>query len=635
MNGWAGTILRVDLTRRQVRKEPLPDRLRREYLGGRGFAIRLLYDEVPPGADPLGPENKLIFSIGPLNGTPIGMGRMTVTTKSPETGFYMEGNSGGFFAPELKWAGYDMIVLEGQADRPVYLWIRDGDVEIRDASHLWGKTISQTEQALREELGDPEIKTRYIGPAGENLSNLSIVMGEMAHAGGRGGVAAVMGAKRLKAIAVRGSGGVRVARPKAFEEAYETVRREVDYRTTRDPYVRPWHIYGTMFIPKMVNDMGGFMSRNAQEGLFDGIARFRAEELMRQYVVKGRTCFACPTASCGHFLEVKEGPHAGLRGEGIQAGLMISMGSSVGVDDPAWLIHINNVTNELGLDYMSFGTVAAWAMEAYEKGLLTRADTDGLELRFGNAAAVEALARKISYREGFGAVLADGVKRAAERVGRGTEAFALHVKGLDMTTIEPRALFHMGLVYAVNDVGAEHPRVHVPYPPVLSLVPEAVINRLPFDPAKAFVRQSPEQKGALVKWLFDTRAVLNSLETCVFMNRGRVYVDFEPYAQALSTATGEEFGPDDLYTIGERIVNLERAFNVREGASRKDDTLPSRFLMEPLPAGGSAGVVVPLEQMLDEYYAARGWDPETGRPRAATLSRLGLEDVARAIGAVA
>ena len=629
MKGWKGKTLRIDLTNQKATTRSIPKENLVKFIGGRGLSMKILYDEVPVGADPLGPENVLIFSVGPLNGTPIGMGRMTVTAKSPVTGYIMEGNSGKFFAPNMKYAGYDAIVFSGKAEYPVYVVITDGKVEFRKASHLWGKTTFDTERAIKEELGDSGYHLRVVGPAGENLSPLATVIGNNGNSGGRGGAGAVMGSKNLKAIAIKGSGGVDINDPGLFREALDEIYTELNFRTTRDPYVKAWQIYGTMFVPIVTSAYGAFMSKNDREGLFpEGLTEMRGDRIQREFVAANLADFCCPYASCIHWLEDKKNPYGDLRFQGIQAGTQISIGAMCGVKDIHGMFKIHETTNALGVCYISTGTLLAWVMEAYEKGILTKEDTDGIAMEWGNHEGMVQMLHNIAERKGFGAILADGIAKASKHVGKGSEDFALQVKGLEFTAIEPRAFYHVGLAYAVNDMGADHERIHVPYPPVLSLIDKEILRDLPFDMAKAWDRQSPELKGELVKWLFDSRAALNCLETCVFTNRGKLYVDFRPYAKAVTAATGEEFSYKDLWRAGERIINLERSFNVREGARRKDDTLPKRFLTEPIPEGGSKGKVVPLDEMLDGYYAARGWDLETGIPTPKTLQKLGLVDVA-------
>ena len=629
MKGWKGKLLRINLTEKRATETTIPELTLVNFIGGRGLNMKILFDEVPVGADPLGPENPLIFGVGPLNGTPIGMGRMTVTTKSPATGYFMECNSGKFFAPNMKFAGYDAIVISGKAEGPVYVVIKDGKVEFRTASHLWGKTTFESEVAVKAEIGDDTFQVRVIGPAGENLSPLATIIGNNGNSGGRGGAGAVMGSKNLKAIAIKGTGGVDIADPGAFREALDEIYGELNYLSTRDIYVRPTQIYGTMYVPIVTTAFGAFMTRNCREGLFpEGLNEFRGERIQKEFVAGNLADFCCPYASCIHWLEDRKNPYGELCFQGIQAGTQISMGSMCGVKDIHGLFKLHHASNALGLCYISTGTLLSWVMEAFEKGILSREDTDGIPMTWGNHEGMVQMLHKIAHREGFGAILADGVKKASERIGKGSDAFALHVKGLDFTAIEPRAFFHVALAYAVNDMGADHERIHVPYAPVLSLVDEQILRDLPFDMKGAWNRQSPEGKGHLVKWLYDTRAVLNCLETCVFTNRGKLYVDFRPYAKALTAATGVQFTHKDLMKAGERVINLERSFNVREGARRKDDTLPQRFLREPLPAGGSKGKVVPLEEMITDYYAARGWEKDTGIPSREKLHELGLIDVA-------
>lgn len=629
MKGWKGKVLRIDLTNRKATIKAIPEHTLVNFIGGRGLNMKILYDEVPVGADPLGIENLLIFGVGPLNGTPIGMGRMTVTTKSPATGYFMEGNSGKFFAPHLKFAGFDAIVFSGKSERPVYVVIRDDHVEFRGAEHLWGKNTFETEAAVKAEIGEETFQVRVIGPAGENLSPLATILGNNGNSGGRGGAGAVMGSKNLKAIALKGTGGVDIANPGLFREAMDEIYEELNYRSTKDPYVRPWQIYGTMFVPVVTSAYGAFMTQNCQGGVFpEALDEFRGERIQKDFVKGNLADFCCPYASCIHWIEDRKNPYGDLCFQGVQAGSQINIGAMCGVKDIHGLFKLHNVANALGLCFISTGTLLAWVMEAFEKGILTQKETDGIEMKWGNHEGMVQMFHKIARREGFGAILADGIKKASEKVGKGSETFALQVKGLEFTAVEPRAFFHSGLAFAVNDMGADHERIHVPYPPVLSLIDPKILKDLPFDMEKAWDRQSPDGKGQLVKWMFDTRAALNCLETCVFTNRGKLYVDFRPYAKALTAATGVEFSYKDLWKAGERVINLERSFNVREGARRKEDALPERFLREPMPRGGSKGKVIPLDQMIDDYYAARCWEKETGIPSRSKLQELGLIDVA-------
>jgi len=370
-----------------------------------------------------------------------------------------------------------------------------------------------------------------IGPAGENLSPLAVVMGNNGNSGGRGGAGAVFGSKNLKGIAIKGTGGVDIANPALFREAMDEIYKELNYLTTKDPYVRPWHIYGTTFVPIVTQAWGAYMTRNDREGSFpEGVDEFRGDRLQKDFVTSNLGGFCCPYASCAHWYEDKKSPYGDIAIKGIQAGAQISMGSMCGNSDAHALLKLVETSNALGIDYISSGTIMAWVMEATEKGILSREDTDGIPMDWGNHDSMLRMLHKIAHREGFGDVLADGVKKASERVGKGSEEFALQVKGLEMTAVPPRGFFNVALSYAVNDMGADHERIHVPYPPVMSLIDEELFEALPFDYKKSWDRHNPELKGALTKWAYDSRAALNSLETCVFCNRGKLYVDFRLFS---------------------------------------------------------------------------------------------------------
>lgn len=618
MYGWKGTILRIDLSTGKISKEPLDESLLDDYIGGRGLTTRLLYAEAGPDVDPKGPDNKLIFGTGPLTCTPFGAGRMTITTKSPQTGFINDGNMGGFFGPEMKFAGYDALIIQGKAAEPVYVFIDDGEVSIKKAKHLWGKTITDTHFAIVNELNDPKVKMVYIGPAGEHQAINSLIMGSLYNASGRGAAGAVMGSKNLKAIAVRGTGDVQVADPEGFMTAYAEWWKELDPTECIDVYYRAWGNIGDSFSFEYLKAIDGVCVKNDQTGVCEA-----GEELstsfLRNLTVRPQSCFACPMPSCtplisnkGHLIKV-------------HAGTIMSVGTNLGVLDMHAIMDNQVYCNEMGLD--NFAAFAlSWAFEAYQRGIITKKDTDGLELKWGDNAVVRELLRKLCYREGFGNVLADGVKVASEKYG-GKE-FAMQSKGVEFTTVTTRAFLNMGLAYAVSDMGADHCRVYPPYAPTPSSVPPDIT--LPFDMAKAGRRDLPDEKGKLVKWSLDTRAIVNSLEICTYISRGRLYSDFRPLAKALNAATGRNYTQESFMKSGERIVNLERSFNVMNGgASRADDTLPERMLKEPYKEGGSAGVTVPLDIMLDEYYTVRGWNVKTGRPTLEKLEELDLGFIAR------
>jgi aldehyde:ferredoxin oxidoreductase len=613
MYGWMGCMLRINLSTGEIKKEVLAESMVREYIGGRGVSTRLLYEEAGPEVNARGSENRLIFSVGPLTGTPIGASRMTITTKSPQTGFINDGNMGGFFPAELKFAGYDGIIVQGRSSKPAYIFIDDDEVSIKSAEHLWGLTTSDTHRALLSEINDPSVKTVCIGPAGENLAINSLLMGDLYHASGRGAGGFVMGSKNLKAIAVHGTKEIKIAEPEKFMEAYEEWWKELAPEDCVDVFYRAWGNAGDAFVVDYLRAIDALCTRNDKEGYFEDAEKI-SSSVLREYVVRPQSCFACAMPSCTQLMSNKG------RILKIHAGTLMALGSNFGVSDMEAIMDNQVLCNEMGLDNYAAMAIS-WAFEAYEKGLITKKDTGGLELKWGDAKAVREMIKKISYRQDIGDLLAEGVKVASEKIG-GTE-FALQVKGVEMTTVTPRALFGMGLAYAVNDMGADHCRTYPPYPPNPKAVPPEVT--LPFDISRAIVRDIPDEKGKFIKWSFDTRAIINCLETCTYSSRGRVYTDFSIFARALSAATGVEYTTKDFMKIGERICNLERSFNViNGGASRADDTLPQRMLKEPYTTGGSAGVTVPLDVMLDEYYEARHWDSATGRPKKEKLEELGL-----------
>lgn len=622
MNGWAGKILEVDLLSRETKSIALDPEVARKFIGGRGLNTWLLYER-GPRVDPQGSDNPLILGIGPLSGTPFGGGRITFTTRSATTGFIVDGNAGGFFAPAMAAAGYDALIFTGKAEKPVYVVIDDDQVCVRDASHLWGRLVSETEGALLGELG-PGYQVRSIGPAGEHGVNSAVIIGNYHHSGGRAGAGAVMGMKNLKAVAIRGSGPVRIADPHGFLTAYRTIWKELSPLDAIDVFLRPWGSFGDSAVAGYIGLFGGLPTRNDQEGVFED-AELIGPEAIAQLTVKPKSCYGCAIPSCAHWAIQNQGPNAG-RGFKIHAGTIMGLGSNLGCNNLSQIVDNHIYCNELGLDdFASYGI--GWAFEAYEKGIITRADTDGLELKWGDAAAVREMLRKLAYREGIGDYLANGVRTAAARYGG--EEFALEVKGVDYTGVSPRTFFSMAVAYAVNDHGATHTKIYPPYPPLPQAVPPDL--PLPYDASKAAVRNIPEGKGALVKWLMDTRAVINSLESCVYWSRGKLYTDQRLHANLLSKATGVEFSVADLYASGERIVNLERCINALNGATRLDDRLPARFLKEPYTKGGSAGQLPPLDQMLEDYYRERGWDPVTARPTRAKLVDLGLAEVADAL----
>jgi aldehyde:ferredoxin oxidoreductase len=628
VNGWMGMILRVDLNTGRVTKEPLKSDFAHRYAGGRGFNSRILYDEVGKGTDPLGPGNKLIFGVGPCNGTLApGSSRFTVTAKSPLSGFIGDSNSGGSFGSRLKYAGYDVVVIEGQAERPLFLWIDDDKVELRDARHLWGRTVTETRRGLEKEIRDPGASLVSIGPAGENLVKFASLIGDSARASARAGMGAVMGSKRLKAIAVRGTKGVKVAHRALLEDTVnEILRTYRDDETMRKLFA--WA--GTIAItPGIHYKQGAMPVRNYQRGTSEIFESISPERLAR-YFVRPTSCYHCPIL-CDHPYLISEGPFAGTTGANIEIGNPWNLGAIAGVGDPEVVLKASAMTNEYGLDYMEMGGRIAFAMECFEKGLLTSRDVDGLRLEWGSTESVLKLIEWTAYRHGIGDLLAEGIRKVADQIGGGSEKFALESKNLYADFSDVRARKSWGLAGAVSARGLEHCRSNIS----VELDPEAgfdpVRGQVYGEPDKKVDRLVEEGKGLIVKWYEDARAFENCMEVCTFLSHWYPKQTGIPgtFAKLCNAVAGLDLTERDVMRIGERVVNLERAFNMREGLTRKDDSLPDRFTKEPMPDGASKGQTVKLEPMLDDYYDARGWERSSGWPGRKKLMELDLQDVAQ------
>jgi aldehyde:ferredoxin oxidoreductase len=597
MKALNGKILRIDLSTGKMTKEPLDESLARNFIGGRGIASKILYDELPAGTDPLSPDNKLIFSAGPLTGTsaPTG-GRYMVVTKGPLNGAIASSNSGGFFGKEFKTAGYDLIIFEGKSEKPVYVWIKDDEVEIRDASDLWGKNTHETTDILMEKVGDSKAKVACIGPAGEKLSKISCIINDKHRAAGRTGVGAVMGSKNLKAVVVRGTGKVELADSDKFREAQKASMGKIRENPTTSQGLPA---YGTAVLVNVINENGLFPTRNFQTGVFEGAAKISGETLADAYLTKNTHCFACPIG-CGRATKIN-----GREGEGPEYEVAWSFGADCGVDDLKAIVEANYICNELGLDGISAGATIAAAMELYERGYLPKEDLDGPELKFGSAKAIVEYTRKMGLREGFGDKLAEGSYRLAESYGH--PELSMSVKGQELPAYDPRGVQGHALGYATSNRGGCHVRAYLISPEILG-VPEKL------DP------QAIEGKPQWVKIFQDLTAVIDSMGLCLFSSFA---LGAEDYRDLLAAATGFDYSVEEMMTCGERIWNLERLFNLRAGLDPALDTLPKRFLEEPMPEGPNKGAVVRLSEMLPEYYRLRGWD-ESGRPTESKLKDLGL-----------
>lgn len=609
--GWTGEILRVNLSRGTWRTEPLNLKWAREFIGGRGLAARYLYEEMNQAVDPFSPENTLIFAAGPLTGTNAPCSsRYMVVTKGALTNAITTSNSGGRWGPELKFAGYDMVIVEGKAPRPVYLWIHDGEVEIRDAGRLWGKTVWETEDGVRKETGVPDAVVASIGPAGERLVRFACIVNDRHRAAGRSGVGAVMGSKKLKAIAVRGTRGVKIADPGAFLEAtWSAKARLAKNPTTGGGFAK----HGTLATMDPINEVGALPTRNHSEGQFEGVKSIGAGVLRKSgRLLTNKACFAC-TIACGRVTKITEEGIARhivhtsrknwrMAGEGPEYENAWALGAECGVADQDAILMANYLCNELGMDPISLGVTIAAAMELYEGGVLTEVET-GVPLRFGSTEALLRMVEATARREGFGNELAEGSMRMTAKFGR-PDLF-MGVKGQEFPAYDPRGLQGMGLGYATSNRGACHLRAFTAGAEVFGKMDRSVTA------GKAELTKKLQDRGA---------ASYDASGLCSFVDSA---VGPEGVAAMLSSATGVAYTTGEIVKAGERIHNLERLWNLKAGLTARDDTLPARMLQEPLPSGPSAGAVSRLGEMLPDYYRLRGWTAE-GVPTTEKLSELGL-----------
>jgi aldehyde:ferredoxin oxidoreductase len=598
------SLLRVDLSRQEVREERVDESLILKFLGGRGLGTKILFDELKPATDPLGTENKLLFLAGPLIGTGAPWCvKYTVMTKSPLSETILMSLAGGFFGPGLRRSGYDALIMEGRSEEPVYLSIQNGRAEFREATHLWGMTTERCQEAIKKELGTPRLEIACIGPAGERSVRMACIISGR-RAAGRGGAGAVMGSKNLKAIAVNGERKVPIAEPEKFKDLQMAIRKKV-------PEIDRLKVFGKYGTPKnlvLVNERGLFPTRNFQGGVFEGIEQVNHLEQQKR-VIRPVTCHGCPVA-CGNLTQAADGPYKDITTEGPEYETFWAFGAQCGNSSIDAIIAADRLCDQLGLDTISTGNSIAFAMECVEKGLLSKEEMEDPELKFGNHAAMVEMIRRIGYREGIGDLLAEGVRRASEKIDKGAQNFAMHVKGLELAAYDPRGAKGMGIEYATSPRGGCHER--------------GLISRETFGAPPHIDPLSIKGKGAVVKETQDETALLDALGVCVFPphNDGMGLNDL---AELVSCTLGKPWTSDDLLETGDRIWNLERLFNLREGFTRADDTLPPRLLKEPMPAGPAKGHVVELEPLLEDYYKARQWDSH-GVPTPEVLNKLGLAE---------
>jgi aldehyde:ferredoxin oxidoreductase len=612
--GYMGKVLRVDLSTRDVRAEELSDETARAFIGGSGLGSKILYEETAADTDPLGPDNPLIFATGPLTGTMLfNTDRIDVVSKSPLTGIFGEASGGGYWAGKLKACGYDAMVVRGAADKPVYLYIDDERVEIRDAAQLWGKETFETSELLQGEHGSAA-KAAIIGPAGENLVRFANMITDGLHgrAVGRCGFGAVMGSKKLKAVVVNGTKRVEVADPeglKALLKRLGPLMRE-NPQALRDG--------GTSVGYQFCEEIGNVPIRNWKQGSWpEAGEKLTGMTLVKTLLTDRYHCGKC-VINCGRVVTAQGGPYAGRQTAGAEYETVSLLGSNLMVDDLAAVQKSNELCNRLGLDTISTGNLIGFAMEAWERGLIGPEDTGGLKVEWGSVPAVHALIEQIAHRRGLGDLLAEGVRRAARRIGRGAEQFAVEVKGLEPPAHDPRSKFTVAVGYATSARGACH----------LSAFSHdfeegASIEDLGLPaPTDRFAVAGKGQYVAVMQHLM---GMFDSLVACKFGLFGGLTVD--PLVEAVRCVTGwKDFDRRGFFATGERIFNLKRLYNNRLGVTAQDDRLPTRFRRET-KGGGTKDHLPPLEEMLEEYYRVRGWDTE-GRPRPEKLRELGLLEYA-------
>lgn len=605
MNGYGGNTLLINLTNGAVFSEPLDPKLAKEWIGGRGFAAKLLYDFIEKGTLPFSPENAVVMAAGPLSGTFVpAAGKVHFATKSPLTGGYGDSNMGGHIAAEMKYAGFDAIIITGKSKKSCYLFIQDNEVQIREAKHLWGKGAIETEKLLKEELGE-DFQIAVIGPAGENKVHFACISHDFGRQAGRCGMGAVLGSKNLKAIAIKGTKGIKIA---DFDEMVRQGKEMFSW-CQEQPFLKIFQRCGTPVVTEMVNQWGSLPTNNFKTGHSDKAKNLHAETMRKEIVVHDKACFSCPMA-CGKYSRAKTDKFD-VYVEGPEYETIALCGSNCGIFDIKEVAYANYLCDELGIDTISGGGVVAFAIECFQKGIITRKDTDGLGLKFGDIKTFEYLIKKIACRDdSLGKLLAKGVRAASRKLGKGSKDFAIQVKGLEWSGYESRDAMAMLLAYLTSDNGAQHSRAW------------AITHDIQVG------RGLVEGKAAKDIYLQHIRPMFDMLGVCRF-TWVELGIEPETYPQILQAVTGNDYTLDDLLRASERVWNLTRAFWFREveDFGRKYDMPPARFYKEPVLTGPTAGKMLTLEtinQLLDDYYKLRGWD-KNGKPTMAKLRELDLE----------
>ena len=614
MNTVTGKVLRINLTDRSTKVMEIGKEWQDLYVGGEGLAAKLLYDNLKPGLDPFDERNMLVFTTGPLTGTKAPCsGRLVIGFKSPLTGTIGISNSGGHLAPMIKRSGWDAIVVEGKSSSPVYLYINDDKVEFKDAAYLWGMSSGDTEDKIRKELQNPKVRIAEIGPAGENQVLMSAVMVDKTRAAGRGASGAIMGSKNLKALAVYSANKIEVNNPEMMEKFAQQARKELNEEAfVRDELM----IYGTSSFTNSIHASGLLPTRNWQYTTFDKMDKIGHAAYHEILKVKPRACSGCPIA-CGREVEILEGEFKGETGAGPEYETIAAFGSKCFIDDLNAITKANFLCDAMGLDTISVGQTIASAMEWFEKGLIDLKTTGGIDLSFGNTDAILKLVEMIARKEGYGKVLADGSLRAAKQIGPEAEKYIFQVKGMELASCGVRASKGESLSHLISPRGADHLR---PYASVIDAFgytePELGINEK--------ISPFTDENKWWVKPFMELSMMTNLLGVCLFASI-TLAVKGHTWTGLYNAATGDNKTFEEMMESAERVINLERLFNEREGFSRKDEVLPWRLKNEPAPDGLGKGNVTNEEIMLDEFYDSMGWDKKAGLPTAETLQRLKLK----------
>jgi aldehyde:ferredoxin oxidoreductase len=620
-------IVTVHLGTGQVKRREISDpELLKKYLGGRGIATHLFLNEYPTDNEPYDAEAPLMFAPGLLTGTVTPCsGRTSVLFKSPATGMFFKTNVGGHFGAQLKFAGYDLLVIQGRADRPVYVYIEDDRISIREAAHLWGKDVRETNRIVREELDDPDVQVACTGPAGENKVAFASIQVSIYNAAGRGGGGALMGDKNLKAVAVRGTKGVSVKKPDAYLDVLARVNRKKD----EAPGVQPLSDYGTSIGVDFTNAIGAFPVNNFQQGTIEGVNKLTGTYLVEGgYLKRKIACFSCPVA-CHRYVTVDQGIHQGTYTGGPEYETLSALGGGCGVTDTDAIIKANELCNILGMDTISVGNSIQWLMECYQRKVVTTEEADGLDMNWGNGETVIRLVEKIAKREGVGDLLADGLRAASGKLGKDSYKWAIQARGLEQSRVETRSAFGYALAFAINSRGPDHLNTECLAEFGGDREAIRVIEKITGDKKYAYPHTT-EKRAEIVRWHEDIYGATDSLGICAFVTTAQFWMDDQDLADLFNTATGLEVTAEDIMVSGRRVITMERIYNALQGHTREQDVLPYRLMNEVQHdamhdhAINSAEM---LDGMKDEYFRLHEWDQKTGWPTRKVLERLGMPEV--------